>query len=66
MTASNSHLIDITQSKLVVVEGKDEKEVFREGLARLLEEQEHIEVVSRCSSGKQDIEGSKKQSLTWF
>lgn len=31
----------------------DDKEVFREGLARLLEEQEHIEVVSRCSNGKQ-------------
>lgn len=27
----------------------DDKEVFREGLARLLEEQEHIKVVSWCS-----------------
>ncbi|MBC8275278.1 MAG: response regulator transcription factor [Chloroflexi bacterium] len=38
----------------------DEKEVFREGLARLLEEQEHIEVVSRCSNGKQAIEKVKE------
>jgi len=38
----------------------DEKEVFREGLARLLGEQEHIEVVSRCSNGKQAIEGVKE------
>jgi len=37
----------------------DEKEVFREGLARLLAEQEHIEVVSQCSNGKQAIEGVK-------
>jgi len=38
----------------------DDKEVFREGLARLLEEQEHIEVVSQCSNGKQAIEGVKE------
>jgi len=38
----------------------DEKEVFRKGLARLLEEQEHIEVVSQCSNGKQAIEGVKE------
>ena len=34
----------------------DEKEIFREGLARLLDEQEHIDVVSRCSNGNQAIE----------
>lgn len=39
----------------------DDKEVFREGLARLLEEQEHIEVVSRCSNGKQAIKGVKEK-----
>jgi len=38
----------------------DEKEVFREGLARLLEEQEYIEVVSRCSNGNQAIERVKE------
>ena len=38
----------------------DKKEVFREGLARLLDEQEHIEVVSRCSNGKQAIDGVKE------
>jgi NarL family two-component system response regulator LiaR len=38
----------------------DDKEVFREGLARLLEEQEHIEVVSRCSNGRQAIEKAKE------
>jgi YesN/AraC family two-component response regulator len=43
----------------------DDKEVFREGLARLLEEREHIEVVSRCSNGKQAIEKVKKQSPMW-
>ena len=37
-----------------------DKEIFREGLARLLEEQEHIEVVSRCSNGKQAIDGVKE------
>ena len=35
----------------------DEKEVFREGLARLLREQGHIEVVSQCSNGKQVLKG---------
>jgi len=34
----------------------DEKEIFREGLARLLDEQEYIEVVSQCSNGNQAIE----------
>ncbi len=38
----------------------DDKEIFREGLARLLEEQEQIEVVSRCSNGKQAIDGVKE------
>ena len=38
----------------------DEKEVFREGLARLLEEKEYIEVVSRCSNGKQAVERVKE------
>ncbi len=34
----------------------DEKEIFREGLARLLDEQEHIDVVSQCSNGNEAIE----------
>jgi len=38
----------------------DDNEIFREGLAKLLEEQEHIEVVSRCSNGKQAIEKVKE------
>lgn len=33
----------------------DDKEIFREGLAKLLEEQEQIEVVSQCSNGKQTV-----------
>jgi len=33
----------------------DDKEIFREGLARLLQEQEQIEVVSQCSNGKEAI-----------
>jgi DNA-binding NarL/FixJ family response regulator len=33
----------------------DDKEIFREGLARLLDEQEHIKVVSQCSNGNQAI-----------
>jgi len=45
------------QLKVLLV---DEKEVFREGLARLLEEKEYIEVVSRCSNGKQAIEEVKE------
>jgi DNA-binding NarL/FixJ family response regulator len=38
----------------------DDKEVFREGLARLLDEQEYIEVVSKCSNGKQAIKEVKE------
>jgi len=38
----------------------DDKEVYREGLARLLEEQEHIKVVSQCFNGKQAIEKVKE------
>ena len=34
----------------------DEKEIFREGLARVLEEQGQLEVVSQCSNGRQAIE----------
>jgi DNA-binding NarL/FixJ family response regulator len=38
----------------------DDKEIFREGLARLLDEQEQIEVVSRCSNGEQAIDKVKE------
>lgn len=38
----------------------DNKEVFREGLARLLEEQEYIEVVSQCTNGEQAIKDVKE------
>ena len=38
----------------------DDKEVFREGLARLLEEQEYIEVISQCANGKQAIKDVKE------
>jgi DNA-binding NarL/FixJ family response regulator len=34
----------------------DDKEVFREGLARLLEEEKNIKVVSQCVGGTQAIE----------
>jgi two-component system NarL family response regulator len=34
----------------------DDKEIFREGLARVLEDQGQIEVVSQCSNGRQAIE----------
>jgi DNA-binding NarL/FixJ family response regulator len=34
----------------------DDKEVFREGLARLLAEEEGIKVVSQCVNGKQAVE----------
>jgi len=33
----------------------DDQEIFREGLARLLNEQQHIEVVSQCSNGRQVV-----------
>jgi len=45
------------QIKVLLV---DDKEIFREGLARLLDEQEQIEVVSRCSNGKQAIKKVKE------
>jgi two-component system NarL family response regulator len=38
----------------------DDKEVFREGLARLLGEQEYIEVVSQCVTGQQAIDKVKE------
>jgi two-component system nitrate/nitrite response regulator NarL len=38
----------------------DDKEIFREGLARILDEQEQIEVVSKCSNGLQAIEKTNK------
>jgi len=41
------------QVKVLLV---DDKEIFREGLAKLLQEQEQIEVVSQCSNGKEAIE----------
>jgi DNA-binding NarL/FixJ family response regulator len=34
----------------------DNEEVFREGLAKLLEDQTHIEVIYHCSSGKEAVE----------
>ena len=34
----------------------DNEEVFREGLAKLLEDQPHIEVIYHCSSGKEAVE----------
>src|SRR3989337_372049 len=38
----------------------DNEEVFREGLAKLLKDQPHIEIVHQCNSGKEAIENSKK------
>jgi DNA-binding NarL/FixJ family response regulator len=38
----------------------DNEEVFRVGLAKLLKEQPHIEVVHQCGSGKEAIEKSKE------
>ena len=38
----------------------DNKEIFREGLARLLQEQKQIEVVSQCSNGKEAIKKAKE------
>jgi len=38
----------------------DDKEVFRQGLARLLEEQENIEVTCQCCNGEQALEKVKE------
>jgi DNA-binding NarL/FixJ family response regulator len=38
----------------------DNEEVFREGLARLLKDQPHIEIVCQCGGGKEAIEKSKE------
>lgn len=38
----------------------DNEEVFREGLAKLLKDQPHIEVVYQCGTGKEAIEKSKE------
>jgi len=45
------------QVKVLLADGK---EIFREGLARLLQEQEQIEVVSQCSNGKEAIKKAKE------
>ncbi len=45
------------QIKVLLADGK---EVSREGLTRLLEEQEYIEVVSKCSNGKQAVKEVKE------
>lgn len=44
------------QIKVLVV---DDKEIFREGVARLLDEQEQIEVVSKCPNDKEAIDKVK-------
>lgn len=41
----------------------DNEEVFREGLAKLLKDQPHIEIVYQCGSGKEAIEKSKETKL---
>ncbi|MFQ5853908.1 MAG: response regulator transcription factor, partial [Candidatus Binatia bacterium] len=38
----------------------DDKELFREGLVKLLESQSHIEVVSRCDNGLKAVERAKE------
>ncbi len=38
----------------------DSEEVFREGLAKILEEQQRIEVVSRCNTGEEAVAKSKE------
>jgi len=38
----------------------DNEEIFREGLAKLLKEQLHIEVVYQCGSSKEAVEKSKE------
>ncbi len=38
----------------------DNEEVFREGLAKLLKDQPHIEVIYQCANGKEAIEKSKE------
>ncbi|MFQ6114207.1 MAG: response regulator [bacterium] len=38
----------------------DDKEIYREGLAKLLEGHEHIEVVSQCSNGEEAVKKAKE------
>jgi len=38
----------------------DNKEIFRKGLVKLLENQTHIEVVCQCNSGREAIEKAKE------
>lgn len=38
----------------------DDKEIYREGLAKLLEGQGHLEIVSRCSSGQEAVEKARE------
>ncbi len=38
----------------------DDEEIYREGLARILKEQEHIEIVSQCSNGRDAVQEAKE------
>lgn len=40
----------------------DDKEIYLEGLARVLKDQEHIEIVSRCSNGRDAVQKARETS----
>jgi two-component system, NarL family, nitrate/nitrite response regulator NarL len=50
----------IGRSEVIKVIVADENEIFREGLSKLLNEQDEIEVVSRCSNVRQVIDKVKE------
>jgi len=46
--------------KVVRVLLADDREIYREGLAKVLREQEHIEIVSQCSNGWDAVQEAKE------
>jgi len=38
----------------------DDEEIYREGLAKVLKEQKHIEIVSQCSNGRDAVQKAKE------
>ncbi len=40
----------------------DDEEIYLEGLAKVLKDQEHIEIVSRCSNGREAVQKARETS----
>lgn len=57
MAGSGINNMDTVPIKILIA---DNREIFREGLVKLLQDQSHIEVVYQCGSGAEAIEKAKE------